>query len=668
MKPYNAFGRVPPSVPASQPVRHWDAALLATVIAFWLIYGILLVCLHLVLGEDSLSLTLAVGSNVPLWVLTLGAGDYGATVQEYVETVEHPVLYGTGLLIAYGASVLVSLYAGYLASKPRTSQFHMRGLQLRRGEEAREAARRISARENALESPYSVALSDDLVLGKKTLSRHVLISGSVGAGKTVILHQFISAFVHHRTAKALIYDIKGDFTACYPYCAIVGVEDERGRSIPLGKVIRTKKHAAIFMQSIIPDTEGSSGNKFFDSTARLVGVGAIMTLVHTMGQKWGAHELAEMMNKQAPELSLLFEEHYAKAAQALGDPKAKTATDIMATVASYTRIFDELDVAWGPYLYDKDLQIRRHKDGKPLRRKEWNPMAWIKDEGYDDKRCVILQGSGDKQINKGYISAIINLITPEIVSPALPDNEQGRCLAFVLDEMATIGRIADFELLAVAGRSKGVVMVMAYQDIAQLKSLYGQEMTSTIESTVYTKIICEQQMGDTRDHIAKAFSTKIIASVSHTDGRVHEEGKPVVYPDELTTELGRCVGAEYGPEGWGINFIAAIGGNDPMILTCPGKTRPIHQPGRVPGAWTHVDFERVAQARVQSVMEQNTTEEQNRGARKEWAREQPAYKHTARKMLGLNEDETEALIEGIRPDTIKPIVVPPYGGLIRTEY
>ena len=667
MKPYNAFGRVPPSVPASQPVRQWDTALMVAVVVFSVVYGVLLTCLHMVLGEDSLSLTLAAGSNVPMWVLTLGAGDYGTTVREYVSTLSSPVLYGTGLFIAYGASVLASLYMGYLAARPRTNQYHIRGLELRRGELAKEAARRITQSENALESPFSVALGEDLVLGKKTLSRHVLVSGSVGSGKTVILHQFISAFVHHPTAKALIYDVKGEFTACYPSCAIVGVEDERGRSIPLGKMIRTKKHAAIFMQSIIPDTEGSSANKFFDSTARLVGVGAIMTLVNTTGESWGASELAEMMNKQAPELAALFSEHYAKAAQALGDPNAKTATDVMATVASYTRIFDELDLAWGPYKYDKKLQIKRDKNGEPIRRKEWNPMEWIRDE-YTDKRCIILQGGGDWQITKGYISAIINLITPEIVSPALDDNEEGRCLAFVLDEMPTIGRISDFELLAVAGRSKGVAMVMCWQDISQMRSLYSAEMTTTIESTVYTKIVCQQQMGETRDHIAKAFSTKIIASIAHTDGRVHEEGKAVVYPDELTTELGFRKGKEHGPEGWGISFLASIGGYDPMILTCPGQTRKKLRPGRVAGAWTQADFVSVAQVRVQGVMEQNTKEEQDRAATKVWTKDKPLYQHTARKMLGLNEDETEALIERIRPDRYKPVVVPPYGGLIRPQY
>ena len=667
MKPYNAFGRVPPSVSPSQPVRHWDTALLGAAITFWLLYGVLLTLIHPLAGEGSLRLTMAAGSNVPLAVLTFGQSEWASTLRDYVATLDSPLFFGTLLIAAFMASAVASMWVLLRLSRPKINQYHIRGAELLRGEAAKIQARHITDREKARDSPYQVRLGEELVLGKKTLSRHVSIAGGVGAGKTQLFLEFIDALVFHPTAKALIYDVKGDFSSLYPSCPIVGVEDERSRSVPLGKMIRTKKHAAIFMQSVIPDSEGSSGNKFFDNTARLVGVGVLMTLIHTRGQEWGASDLATMMNKQAPELAALFTEHYEKAAQALGDPNAKTATDIMATVASYTRIFDELDLAWGPYRYDKDLQIRRDEDGEPLRRKEWNPMEWIRDD-YKGKRCIILQGGGDKQITRGFISAIINLITPEIVSPALPDSEEGRCLAFVLDEMPTVGRIQDFELLAVAGRSKGVVMIMGWQDIAQIKSLYGPEMTATIESTVYTKLVCELQMGETRDHIAKSFSTKIIGSISHVDGRVHEEGKAVVYPDELTTGLGFRRGPQYGPEGWGIQFLAAVGGSNPMILTLPGydrkkvrKTRP----GRIAGAWTHADFERVAVERVESVMEQHDREEQNRKDRKVWRQDRPLYQHTSRKMLGLDEDEAEELIERIRPDSWKPIVVPPYSGLIR---
>lgn len=665
MKPYHAFGRVPPSVPASQPVRYWHTALMVSVLAFLFTYALLLLIVHVALGHGAPGSTLAVGTNVPLWLLTMGGATHGAVIREAVASASHPVLYAAGLLSSCLLSAIASLYVGHRTSQPRTSQYHVRGMELQRGDQAKAEAKRITAREDIAAGTVTVRLSDDLVLSKRTLSRHVLVSGSVGSGKTVILHRFIDTFVHDRKAKALIYDVKGDFTACYPSCAIVGAEDERGRSIPLGKVIRTKKHAAIFMQSIIPDTEGSSGSKFFDTTARLVGVGAIMTLINRDASKWGASELAEMMNKQAPELAALFKIHYQKAAQALGDPNAKTATDIMATVASYTRIFDELDLAWGPYHYGEDLEIRRDEHGSPVRRKEWNPMEWIRDD-YDDKRCIILQGGGDKQITRGFISAIINLITPEIVSPALDDCEEGRCLAFVLDEMPTIGKINDFEQLAVAGRSKGVVMVMAYQDIAQMKALYGADMTATIESTVYTRIVCQQQMGATRDHIAKAFSSRIIASVSHADGRVHEEGKAVVYPDELTTELGFRKGKEFGPEGWGIRYLASIGGNNPLILTCPGQTRKKRRPGRVAGAWTKAQWNE--QGRVKAVLEQHEREQVNTEARREWSRDQTLYQHAARTMLGMTEEEAEANIESMRPDPFQKIIVPPLGGLDREEY
>ena len=584
MKVYHAFGKVPASVLPSQPVRYWHHALLVAGVLFWGLYCVLLMGLDRLLG-DGLMNTLALGVQCVLWLAMAGQGEHGAIVSEYVHTLDHPTLMFMGLGLSFGLSAGLSLWTGYLVSKPRTRQFHARGMELKRGLDAEHEAKRVAKDNDPRESAYNVQLTKHLTLTKRMLGRHVLIMGGVGSGKTVVLLKFVDAFVrgNNRMAKALIYDVKGDMTEKFPECPIIGVDDERGRAIPLGKVIQTKKQASIFMQSIIPDERGT--NQFFNNTARLVGVGVIQTLMDTQGAEWGAVELAAGMNKKAPELAALFAKHDPKAAQALGDPNSKTAMDIMATVASYTRIFDELARAWGPYIHDPNGNIKRNAKGQAVRRKEWNPLDWMKDD-YKGKRCVILQGGGDQQITHGLISAIVNLLTPEIVSPALSDKEDGRCIAFVLDEMPTIGKIQDFERLAVAGRSKGVVMVMAYQDIAQMKALYGPEMTQTIESTALTHLVFQVQRGETREHIAKSFSSRFVGSVSHADGKVHEEGKAVVYADELTTDLGFRKGKDFGPEGWGIRFLCAIGGYNPMLLTAEGKTFPKQREGRVMGAWT----------------------------------------------------------------------------------
>lgn len=586
MKVYHAFGAVPASVLPSQPIRYWHHAILIAVALFWTAYVPLLLALDYALGDGPMQ-TLSLGVQVLLWLAMAGLGEHGAVVSEYVGTFDHPWLMYAGLGLSFALAAALALWVGYRVSLPQTRQFHVSGDELKRGQAAHDEAARVMKDHDPENSQYVVWITDTFALTKAILSRHVLMMGGVGAGKTVLLKRFVNAFVRGNNcrAKALIYDVKGDLTEAFPECPIVSVEDERTRLIPLGKVIQTKKQASIFMQSIIPDDR--NGNHFFTSTARLVGVGVIQSLMDTKPKKWGAVELAEGMNKQAPVLAEIFKKHDPKAAQALGDPKSKTAMDIMATVASYTRIFDELARAWGPYRYNTDGTIKRVL-GVPIRRKEWNPLDWMKD-GYKGKRCIILQGGGDQQITHGLISAIINLLTPEIVSPALKDDQENRCLAFVLDEMPTIGKIADFERLAVAGRSKGVVMICCYQDRAQMTSLYSPEMTQTIESTCLTHLVFQMNRGETREHIAKSFSSRFVGSVSHADGRVHEEGKAVVYADEITRELGKREGSkeEFGPLGWGIRFLCAIGGYNPMILTAQGKNYPTPKPrdGQIQGPW-----------------------------------------------------------------------------------
>ena len=591
MKPYNAFWRVPPSVPASQPVRYWHHALILGGITFLFLYCGLLVLFNLVLGEETLGNTLAMGTNLLVLLLTLGQGETAALYTEYVGTMRWPLVYMAAQGLCLLLSTSAALYVAHLLARPRTSEFHVGGAELLRGKPAIQKALEITRLAQESLHSFSVWITDSLLLAKKTLTRHVLISGGVGVGKTVLLLRFIRALLRDPNAKSLIYDVKGDITSKFKDPVIISLDDRRGYSIPLGKILNTQKRAQIFMQSIIPDEAGSGSGKFFNNTARLVGVGSIIALNNTFGDTWGAPQLADLMNKRAPELFELFTEHYEKAAQALSDPESKTASDIMATVASYTRIFDELALAWGPFYYDETGKILRKKSGEPYLKKEWNPLLWVRDD-YKGKRHVILQGGGDQMATKGYIAAIINLLTPEIVSPSLPDDEEGRSIALILDEFPTIGRIDDFVRLAVAGRSKGLMMVLAYQDIGQIKELYGEHLTSTIESTCGTHLICQVQRGATRDHIAKSFSTRVVGSVSHADGRVQVNGKAVVYPDELTTDLGPRKGRDMGPEGWGIKFIAAIAGHSPLLLTCFGETYPKRREGQVPAPWLSPGFVR----------------------------------------------------------------------------
>ena len=132
----------------------------------------------------------------------------------------------------------------------------------------------------------------------------------------------------------------------------------------------------------------------------------------------------------------------------------------------------------------------------------------------------------------------INVAVPAIISPQLPDNEGGRFLGFFFDEMSSIGKI-NFAPLIDKGRSKGVVVVAGVQDLAQLRDIYGDNQVKALSGMVGTHIVCQMQMGDTREDLSKLLGTNNVARMDHgPDARLSNQATPVVFPNQLTDDLG----------------------------------------------------------------------------------------------------------------------------------
>jgi len=180
---------------------------------------------------------------------------------------------------------------------------------------------------------------------------------------------------------------------------------------------------------------------------------------------------------------------------------------------------------------------------------------------------------------------MINTAIPDIIGAALPEDEKGRGLYFVFDELTSVGRL-NIDPLLDKGRSKGVVAIMAVQDLAQVELVYGDKLAQAFSSMVATKIICQVQSGATRDKAAESLGKRRVAWRTHEAGAtLHEENRPLVTSPELTERLGFRKGRRFGPERWGIRAIVDIGG-DPLLLDFPGVTHSQKRPGQVPALWT----------------------------------------------------------------------------------
>lgn len=560
----------------SESLRRWDL-LAAVPIVGLLVHGLALALVWrplLGLGYPAGPFAWAWRSSFKLLAYALSGGtrcaDFGERFLAHAGFAEWSRLAIAGTLAAAAAS-----WCAWSALQPRSRVRHVEGTRLFRGKEALREARRQAARLCGRSLPW-LRLHPALNLPKNHWSRHVLIYGSVGAGKTQILMPIIDELMERR-AKLFLYDVKGDFTARYPEAMLLSPWDDRSRVWAIGHDVVTPAMAATFAESLIP--LGPNESPHWVLTSRDVFQGVLRALQAEKGRTWGWRDLSDTLAWETVRLHALLLRYHPRAALHI-DPESASTAGVRTTLAANTRVVEDLALAWGNGEGRKLVSLRK----------------WVRDD-YKGRPAIIVQGGPDRTLTSTYIAAMVNLLVPLIVSPALPDDEEGRTLAFVLDELTSLGQI-ELGPLVDKGRSKGVVVVAGFQDLVQVRSVYGRDFAEALSGMVGTHIVCQLQMGETRETVANLLGKRRVAATTHSrsgKGEVgaqqHEENRALVLPSDLTTRLGVQRSKRY-PNGFAIRALVSIGG-DVLELDFPGQQTVRHRLGFIPAAWTTATAPRV---------------------------------------------------------------------------
>ena len=579
-RPVDAVGD-PGAIAPSIQVRRWDTAAflggLVAVIVFLL--ALQVAWQH---ADTAISLRNLAGGSLNLIVATLSggsiAGELGALFWEGIEPDRIRWLTCLGMALAAGTGV------GALVARPRDATVHLGGLQLRTGADAiRDAARQASALRGG--APVFMRLGPHLPLPKTHWTRHMMLAGGVGSGKTQILLGLIEQLIALR-AKTFIYDVKGDFTSKFP-AVLISPWDRRSAVWDIGADLVGPTHAASFAASVVPTEQGNG--KFWSEAAQSIITGVVRSLQNDQGNRWGWQDFSDRLNLTPEDLYALLAAHFAPAATLIKNPTASTTQSIIATVRAATRWVDDLALAWG----NPDFE-RRGKPAKVNARKQ--PISlrdWVKDD-YRGHPTLIVQAGQDPTLTARYIAAMVNILAQDLISPAMPDDEQGRTVAFVLDELGSLSKM-DLPPLIDKGRSKGVVCILGMQDFGQLTMVYGKEQAQALIAMVGTQVICQVQAGETRDMLAGLFSNRRVAltNVSESSGggtnvSVQEDTRQVVFPSQLTTLLGKQVmkPSKAVPHGFAIRALVNLG-KDPLVLDFPGIVLPSIRKSFKSAAWMH---------------------------------------------------------------------------------
>ena len=451
---------------------------------------------------------------------------------------------------------------------------HVSGPRLLEGKEAEAEARREAAKERGKSKTGFMRLHPALDLPKSRFTRHMLIYGSVGSGKTVILTPIVEQAMA-QNLKCFIYDVKGDFTARFPRAALISPWHADSRVWDIGADCRTRSQASTLAQAFIPEGEGA--NRYFSIAAQQLFIGSVRSLQNTQGRSWGWKDLADRLAADRAAFAATLAEHYPKASPLIASEDSTATASVMATLAAFTKSIDELAGAFG---------------NNNERRKSVSLRHWLRDD-FRGRKQIIVQAGPDAALTSSYIGGMVRLLESMILSPDFPDNEDGRSLLFFLDELPSLR--VDVSGLIDKGRSKGVCVFAGLQSLAQLRDAIGPNKAQALSSMVGTHIVCRMQMGEDREQVASLFGRQRLALTAVSQGSsgggasasvaVHEETRAVVDPSLLSSALGvQKAKRKDWPQGYAIRALVSLGG-DALMLDFPGIERAPVVPFK-PAAWT----------------------------------------------------------------------------------
>lgn len=282
----------------------------------------------------------------------------------------------------------------------------------------------------------------------KNETTHVFIVGIIGKGKTLLMRKVLRKAIADNQ-KGLILDVKGDWIPdCYrpDVDLIFNPLDARGIKWTIFNDINDPIAIRNFCAWIIPVTNQKS--PFFEEAARFILESIMLRCIKT----------GVMTNSEIRRIASLgpFEmsqelEGYGRGGELVGE---KGNRDVLATFQRAMAFID--------FLEDGDFSVKE----------------FVNDEA---NRFIFLSNtSKTAEAFKPLLTAFVDVFASYCLS--LPDDSKRRIYLF-LDEFGLLGKIDKVKDMVLLGRSKGISLWAATQDLNQIAHIYSQdEMLSLINS------------------------------------------------------------------------------------------------------------------------------------------------------------------------------------------
>ena len=588
--------------PTAQPAIarwRWSEGIAIGVLVFFVASYCIAFLVNKLLLQFDQGLGQHLNTHFALWLKSLAyLGSAGRAWPEDVPTYWRYAteLPGHGFAIIYFMSFFSSTaaagcawWAGQHIAQPRDPHIHVRGRQLRRGEEARQYAQRASREKCAISNPQ-LKIHDSIVLARHQVLQSIMVMGAQGGGKTQVLWRILLPLIQQNW-KTVNFDMaKGDATISTPRVhRLFALGDARSSVWAIWRDVRSLADAESFARGLITE----SADPMWSNAARGVVVAMLMRLINERGQNWRWKDLGETTFANLGEIKQFAERHYPPALASVADAESKTTQSIHINLMAYLAPLYRFCEEWAdlPENFTTEWSRERFKDEAPGAEKQdegnnGKPRAfswidWLNDDNSSDRNIILQSNAKDKSSAVALIRAMLEVQVSHIASLEFSESKT-RSIFYMLDELPAAGALQCLPVIMEVGRSKGCAVGLAFQDIAQIRQIYPRGEDDKWLALLGIRIFAQIKGGASAKFVIDQIGSREVerptTSVTSSGGGYSVSNSyqraelPVLTADELE---------KLGPQKNGVKAIVLGHSSDVLELTWPYFSPPERRKAKI---------------------------------------------------------------------------------------
>lgn len=504
-------------------------------------------------------------------IANLVSGWFQSDADHYLSFVHQDWLRQVKFMAALALPTGAACWTGLSLATPKPPEIHGRGRLLHRGKAAQKAAAMMSI-EKAKISGEEIRIHDSLAMSYHQVMQSIMLMAAQGGGKTQILWRILLPLIQ-KNYKLIIGDFtKGDYTTSLPRIdRLFALGDARSSVWAVWKDIKTLPDAESFAVGVIPESQ----DPMWSNAARGILIAILLKLINEKGENWRWGDLGELLWLPIDDLKQIAMQHYPPSVSSVADAESKTSQSILINLHAFMAPIYRFCEEWS-----EPGEDFKRADGSTKPR-EFCWVEWLDDEDHRDRIIVLQSNAKDKTAASALIRAMLEVQVNHMAS--LEYDEEKRRIGYILDEIPQLGRMERLETILATCRSKGAMVLIAYQDIAQLRQIYKPGEDDKWLSMLGVRIFGQVKGGVSQDFVLKQIGKKEVhvpsttvtqtaggSSTSTTYQRVETD---VLAPHEL--EL-------LGPQQSGVKAIVLGHGVDVLELEWDYYTPQKMRPAKVP--------------------------------------------------------------------------------------